>query len=81
MVNYTVVIECSDLIKNKFEIGSVIGRLIRNNGWHVIRTYKDTATRSDFTLLGFGKESAAAKACALIDEEGIAGLTVHTEKA
>lgn len=80
MVKFTVIIECSGMIKNQFEIGHILGDLIRNNGWHIIRTYKDTETRANFTVLGFTKQVAAEKACALIDEEGIAGLTVHSEK-
>lgn len=80
MIRYTVMIECSDIIQDKFAIGCVIGHLIENNDWEVIRTYRDNEAKAVITILGFSNELGAAKACSLIDEEGIVGITVYAEE-
>lgn len=80
MFRYTVMVECSDIVQDKFAVGSTIGRLIDNNGWEVIRTYRDDVAKAAITVLGFSREIGAAKACALIDDEGIVGVTVYPEE-
>jgi len=77
MLRYTVMVECPDVVQDKFAVGCAIGRLIDNNGWEVIRTYRDDKVKAAITMLGFDRETGAAKACALIDDEGIAGVTVY----
>jgi len=78
MIRYTVVIECPDMIQDKFAIGCTIGRLIDNNNWQVLKTYRDG--KVTITVLGFSNWEGAKKACDLMDEEGIAGLTVYSEE-
>lgn len=80
MIRYTVMIECSDMIQDKFAIGCIIGHLIDNNDWTVIKTYRDNEAKAAITILGFSNELGAAKACSLIDEESIAGITVYAEE-
>ena len=80
MIRYTVTIECPNIIQDKFAIGCTIGRLIDNNGWELIKTYRDEATKTVITVLGFSSQLGAEKACALMYEEGIAGLTVYSEE-
>lgn len=79
MITHTVMIECSDIVQDKFAIGCIIGHLIDNNQWEVIRTYRDDEAKALITILGFPNEIGAAKACSLIDEEGIVGITVYAE--
>jgi len=80
MLRYTVMVECGDIVQDKFAVGCTIGKLIDNNGWEVIRSYRDNDAKAIIAILGFTRETGAAKACALIDEEGIVGVTVYSEE-
>jgi len=80
MVKFIVLVECTDLIIDRFNVGRAIGRLVDEYKWNYLGNSRDTSMKSDVTELGFTTRQEAELACEVIDDLGIVGLTTHAEE-
>ena len=77
MIKYIAYVDCSNLVKEQFEVGRVIGKMIDVNRWTLLNCTQDTNFMSHRLTIGFPTRQEAVDACDAIDDLCIVGLDTY----